>query len=153
MRDGAPAPRPARPFVVLLLLAMTASALLVWEPWPFTSFRLFSQVRTDEQRAWEATTIGASGRELAYPLSSSPNGGRNFGFAMADFVEATQGERDAICRAWVTEAPEFVGREARAVRIYLRTWRLSERDDDRALPGERAHLFTCSRAGEVERSQ
>jgi hypothetical protein len=31
-------PRLARPFVALLIAAMVASAVFVWEPWPLTSF-------------------------------------------------------------------------------------------------------------------
>jgi hypothetical protein len=40
-----------------------------------------------------------------------------------------------------------VDREAEEVRLYLRTWRLSERQGDRALPGVREHRFTCTGTG------
>lgn len=49
MNDPDRVPRFARPFVVLFIAAIVASALCVWEPWPLTSFRLFSHVRTDQQ--------------------------------------------------------------------------------------------------------
>lgn len=144
---GERAPALARPFVAVLLAAMIASALFVWEPWPVTSFRLFSHLREDGQTAWEATTVGAAGEERPYPLGSLPHGVRNFGFAMADFVASGTEQRDEACRAWVLEAPELVGREAVRVRIYQRTWRLSERPGDRALPGARELAFVCDRDG------
>ena len=130
-------PRLARPFVALLIAAMVASAVFVWEPWPLTSFRLFSHLRVDEQTAWEATVVEPNGEELGYPL----------GFAIRDFVDADEEQRDELCRTWVAAAPEIVAREAVEVRLYRRRWLLSERSGDRALPGSREHAFTCTSEG------
>jgi hypothetical protein len=130
-------PRLARPFVALLIAAMVASALFVWEPWPLTSFRLFSHLRADEQTAWQATAVERNGDELRYPL----------GFAIREFVDADDPRRDELCRTWVAAAPEIVAREAVEVRLYRRRWRLSERSGDRALPGRQEHVFTCTSVG------
>ena len=130
-------PRLARPFVALLIAAMVASAVFVWEPWPLTSFRLFSHLRVDEQTAWEATVVERNGTELGYPL----------GFAIREFTGANEERRDELCRTWVAAAPEIVAREAVQVRLYQRRWRLSERSGDRALPGSREHAFTCTNRG------
>jgi hypothetical protein len=130
-------PRLARPFVALLIAAMVASAVFAWEPWPLTSFRLFSHLRVDEQTAWQATVVEPNGDELAYPL----------GFAIADFVRANTERRSALCRTWVAAAPEVIGQKAVEVRLYERRWVLSERRGDRALPGTTKHLFTCTRQG------
>jgi hypothetical protein len=130
-------PRLARPFVALLIAAMVASAVFVWEPWPLTSFRLFSHLRVDEQTAWEATVVEPNGEELGYPL----------GFAIRDFVDADEEQRDELCRTWVAAAPELVARHAVEVRLYQRRWLLSERSGERALPGRREHAFTCTSEG------
>jgi hypothetical protein len=130
-------PRLARPFVAWLLAAMVASAVFVLEPWPLTSFRLFSHLRVDEQTAWEATVVEPNGEELGYPL----------GFAIGEFVDADGERRDELCRTWVGAAPELVARHAVVVRLYQRRWRLSERSGDRALPGSREHAFTCTSEG------
>jgi hypothetical protein len=130
-------PRLARPFVALLIAAIVASAVFVWEPWPLTSFRLFSHLRFDEQTAWEATVVEANGEELGYPL----------GFAIREFVDADGERRDELCRTWVAAAPELVAHQAVEVRLYHRRWLLSERSGDRALPGSREHAFTCTSEG------
>jgi hypothetical protein len=130
-------PRLARPFVALLIATMVASAIFVWEPWPLTSFRLFSHLRVDEQTTWQATVVEPNGEELGYPL----------GFAIRDFVDADEEQRDELCRTWVAAAPEIVARQAIMVRLYERRWLLSERSGDRALPGSREHAFTCTSEG------
>jgi hypothetical protein len=132
-------PRFARPFVALLIAAMVASAVFVWEPWPLTSFRLFSHVRVDEQTSWQATAVEPNGDELAYPL----------GFALADFVHGDGERRNELCRTWLAAAPEVVGKRAVAIRLDERRWLLSRRSGDRALPGVTRHRFTCTRAGAV----
>jgi hypothetical protein len=128
-------PRFARPFVALLIAAMVASAVFLWEPWPLTSFRLFSHVRTDEQSSWQATVVEPNGNELAYPL----------GFAMADFVRGNAERRNELCRTWVSAAPQVVDQRVVAVRLYERRWLLSRRSDDHALPGATRQRFTCTR--------
>lgn len=130
-------PRFACPFVVLLIAAMVASAVFLWEPWPLTSFRLFSHVRTDEQSAWQATVVEPNGDEVAYPL----------GFAIADFVRGDAARRNELCRTWVSAAPEVVGERAVAVRLYERRWLLSRRSGEHALPGVTRQRFTCTRRG------
>jgi hypothetical protein len=140
-------PRLARPFVAAVVALMIASALFLWEPWPVTSFRLFSHLRFDEQSAWRATLVEPDGAEEPYPLDAMPNGFRGFNFVMAEFVDADAARRDELCRTWVGAAPDLVGEEAEEVRLYLRTWKLSERRGDRALPGIDEHRFTCSSTG------
>jgi hypothetical protein len=140
-------PRLARPFVVLLIAALIASAAFAWEPWPLTSFRLFSNSRADEQTGWLATAVGPDGRETPYPLGSAPSGFRGLPFVMAEFVDASPARRNQLCRTWVGAAPELLGREAAEVRLYLRRWQLSRRRDDRALPGTRELVYSCTPEG------
>lgn len=123
---------------------MVASALFVWEPWPFTSFRLFSHVRTDQQARWEAEAVGADGRAQAYPLGALPKGVRGFAFTMSEFNAATDARRLEICNAWIQAAPELIGVDAVEVRLYLHEWLLSERSNDRAQPGTRTLEYTCT---------
>jgi len=140
-------PRLSRAFVLILLTCMIASALFVWEPWPFTSFRLFSHVRTDEQTAWGATIVEADGTTMPYPIDSLDEGLRNFSFRVAEFIGADQQRRDELCRVWVSAAPDVVDGPVTAVRLYQRQWLVSDRDGDRALPGTETPMFTCTRSG------
>lgn len=140
-------PRLARPFVALLIGAMLASAIFAWEPWPLTSFRLFSHVRSDRQTSWHATIVDARSVESPYALDSSARGFRNFGFVMAEFTGAGQRRRDELCRAWIDAAPSIARRRAVAVRLYRRRWLLSDRAGGRAAPGVDERAFTCTRGG------
>jgi len=140
-------PRLARPFVALLIGALLASAIFAWEPWPLTSFRLFSHVRSDSQTSWRATLVDAAGAEAPYALGSSARGFRNFGFRMAEFAATGQGRRAELCRAWIDAAPDVARRRAVEVRLYRRSWLLSEREHDRAAPGGEERVYDCTRAG------
>lgn len=140
-------PRYARPFVAVFLAAMIAAAVFVWEPWPLTSFRLFSHERIDRQSAWEATAVSTGGGEAGYALGSEDRGLRGFPFVMGEFTGASEERRDEICRVWLAEAPQTEGEPAAAVRIYKRSWLLSERDGDRTEPGTRALEYTCDAGG------
>jgi hypothetical protein len=147
MNETASAPRLARPFVAVVLALMAASALFLWEPWPFTSFRLFSHLRYDEQTGWEATVLGPDGGSVEYPVASLDHGLRGFGFAMAEFTDASVERRDELCRAWVAAVPASLADPAQEVRIYVRRWRLSERHGERAAPGTRELMYVCTEAG------
>lgn len=147
MTSGDNAPRLARPFVAVLIAAMLASALFVWEPWPLTSFRLFSHLRYDEQASWQATAVTRRGEEVELPLGGSPQGLRGFGFVMAEFAEADVDRQDLLCRTWLDAAPGLTGRRVFEVRLEQRRWRLSQRSGKRALPGELRHFYTCTGEG------
>lgn len=126
---------------------MVASALFVWEPWPFTSFRLFSHLRADAQTGWTATAVRSDGVEVPYPVDSLDEGFRNSGFRMAEFAAADQARQDELCRVWFAAAPEAVGGEVVEVRIYERHWTLTDRGADRARRGIEKLEFKCTSDG------
>ena len=140
-------PRFARPFVVALVAAMLITAAFAWEPWPLTSFRLFSTLRIDEQTAWSATAVDADGREVPYPLGGGERGFRGFPFLVGELATGSAERRDELCRTWVEAAPELIGIDAVEVRIYRRTWRLSDRRGDEALPGRTELVYECGPGG------
>lgn len=63
---------------------------------------------------------------------------------MAEFATADEARRDQICGAWMSAAPGTVGREPVEIRLYERTWLLSDRDDGGALPGSERLGFVCN---------
>lgn len=147
MSESERVPRLARPFVACLVVSMLACAAFALEPWPFTSFRLFSTVRVDQQTAWSAATVDAEGNELAYALGGEDRGFRGFPFTMTEFVGADADRRRELCATWLEAAPELVGREAIEVRLYLRTWTLSDRGEGGALPGRTTLEYRCTEGG------
>lgn len=137
-------PRFARPFVIGFVALMIASAAFVWEPWPFTSYRLFSQLRIDEQRAWVVRSVDGDGSEATVPLAGELRG---FEFQMREFVDADAARQDELCRLWARSAPAIVGRPVTEVRLYERRWRLAEREGDRATPGTSELVYVCDSDG------
>lgn len=142
---------PLRARIVLwgIVALMAASAAFVWEPWPFTSFRLFSHLRTDEQTRWEAAVTDARGNLHAYPLSSAGNGLRGFAFAMSEFEAAPAERRAQMCATWIRASREIIGVEAASLRIYQRRWKLSNRVGDRSRLGPRELRYVCRATGEI----
>ena len=147
---GSAPPRHARPFVALFLTVLVACPLGLLNLWPFSSWRLFSTLRTDRETSWEAVAVEPSGRERAVPVVSLPHGYRGFRFVLAGFSKRAPAARDAICAAWVTEANDELASRTRLVRIYHLEWRLSDRRGSRAAPGSRRLVWVCNAKGARE---
>jgi hypothetical protein len=145
----AAAPRLARPFVLVFLATMVAAAILVWEPWPITSFRLFSHLRQDRQHGWAAAAVDSGGGEEPLQLAELSSGFRGFSFRMAEFEASPWRRRDEICRTWVAPLASYSGGQEREIRLYRTSWRLSRRIDggERPAPPSRALAFVCTSAG------
>jgi hypothetical protein len=143
------APRLARPFVLAFLVVMAAAAILVWEPWPITSFRLFSHLRQDQQHGWAAASVDADGVEKPLQLAELSSGFRGFGFRMAEFESSSWDRRDEICRTWVAPLADAGGGQQQEIRIYRTEWRLSRRVDggERAAPPRQTLAFVCTHEG------
>lgn len=149
MEDAQHAPIRARILLWGIVGLMVASAAFVWEPWPFTSFRLFSHLRTDEQSRWEAAVTDAQGELHSYPLSSADNGLRGFAFAMSEFEAAPTERRVEMCATWIGASREIIGVEATSLRIYQRRWKLSDRVGDRSRLGPRELRYVCRPSGDI----
>jgi hypothetical protein len=145
--DSADAPRYARPFVAVFLGTMVVCAVASVNAWPFSSWRLFSSLRTDRQLSWQAVAVDARGDERAYPIGPMAHGYRGFRPVMVGFARRTPSSRDAICRAWLRGATKRFGPDTTAVRIYDLTWRVSHRRGERAGPAVRTMAWTCTPEG------
>ena len=141
------APRFARPFVAVFLIAFVVCALATIEAWPLTAWRLFSHLRTQDQATWKATVVDRDGVEHDYPLGALPQGYRGFGFLMNEFVSDSPARQAELCDTWRSGADELLGFEARSVRIYQLRSDLSERDGDRAVAPLRTLMYTCRPGG------
>ena len=146
-QGGARAPRLARPFVVVFLAMVIVCAAFTVEAWPFTAFHLFSHVREDRQTGWAAVAMDRRGGPHPYPLNELSQGYRGFRFLLVGFEDRSASEKDAICRTWVEGAPKLIGVDARTVRLYALSWRLSDRRGDRAAPPRRKLRYVCTAGG------
>jgi hypothetical protein len=103
--------RPSTRFFVWAFLAVFAVCGLAGiEAWPFSGFRLFSHVRTDQVAGWEVMAVDRDGGERPVVV-----GDRSWLHVAAGMEDLPDDERLAVCRAWVPGAHV-------EVRVY-RTWR------------------------------
>jgi hypothetical protein len=129
------APRHARPFVAAFLAMLVVCALAPLNLWPFSSWELFSRLRSDRVSAWEAVAVedGRSVRALSF--QSLPRVARSERLAF--------GERDAVCD-WLLGPRMRFGEHAAQVRIYHLERVLSNRHGERAAAPSRTRVWTCT---------
>jgi len=144
--DARDAPRYARPFALVFLAALVVCALGGWNLWPFSSWELFSRLRTDRQTGWEALSVTDSGQVRAYPLATLPDGYRGFAATLARFPADSVASRDATCTDWLHDASRRLG-PVWLVRIYRVEWVLSDRRGGHAAPRHLALAWTCKANG------
>jgi hypothetical protein len=128
---GQAAPRYARPFVLLFLATLVVCAAAGLNLWPFSSWELFSRLRTDQAAGWDALAVDSAGRTRDDPIPSLPYGHRGFGATMAMFHGDSPSARDAICDTWLNEATRRLGSSTRELKIYRLHWLVSERGGPR----------------------
>lgn len=136
--------------MVLFLTALVVCALAGFNAWPFSSWELFSRLRTDQQAGWQAVAIDRAGRGRDYRIASLPHGYQGFPFIMDDFSARSAADRDAICAVWLRGATEQFGSGTRLLRIYRLQWLLSDRQGNRAAPPDRTLAWICTAKGARE---
>jgi hypothetical protein len=142
-------PRRVRAFVVAFLGAFVLCGLFGLELWPLTGWRLFSQLRTDHQVAWQATAVGEDG-ETPIRFATLPRTYRNFPLVMRTYSELPHAEQLAACHLWLNAA-QRQSPAATAMRIYRIDWYLSYRHGSRdGPPPRRTLLMSCSDGDEAD---
>jgi hypothetical protein len=99
------------------LLVFAVCGLAHLELWPFTGFRLFSEVRPAERQSWELVAVDPDGGAHPIVLHDLPVAYRNTAKLLLGFPHRSAASRDAVCDAWA--APLEIGGQAVAeVRVY-----------------------------------
>ena len=109
-----------RRFVALFLTAFVACGLFQVEAWPFSGWKLFSHLRTDEVRGWVATAVAADGVEQPVPFSTFPSEYRSPLHVLQGFEDLSPAGRADVCRAWAAEMARQ-GTDVVEIRIYATT--------------------------------
>jgi hypothetical protein len=120
-------PRYARVFVAVFLTVLVVCAAVPVNLWPFSSWELFSRLRSDKQMSWQALAVGAAGQVRSFPIDTLAHGYQGFEFVMRRFAAEPARDRNAICAAWVEGAERRFGPGTHVVRIYRVEWRLSRK--------------------------
>jgi hypothetical protein len=101
--------------VFLLVFAVCGLAHL--ELWPFTGFRLFSELRPAERQSWELVAVDPHGGEHAIVLHDLPVAYRNTVKLLIGFPHRSPASRDAVCDAWAAPL-EAKGQSVADIRVY-----------------------------------
>ncbi len=102
-------------YAFLLVFAVTGVAHL--ELFPFSGFRLFSELRTEERHSWQIRAVGPDGDETPIRLSELPLAFRNTSTLLLEFDDLTEEGRDAVCDAWAQPRRDH-GAVVTGVRVY-----------------------------------
>ncbi len=116
--SGAPAVSArTRRFVHLFLAVFVVCGLGTFEVFPFSGFRLFSELRDDERRSWQLRAVDDDGTEHPIVLGDLPLAYRKTTLLIEGWQERTPAEQDGICDAW-SGPLRANGTAVREVRIY-----------------------------------
>jgi hypothetical protein len=126
-------------YAFLAVFAITGVAHL--EPWPFTGFRLFAELRRDTVRSWQIVAVDGDGRESSVALGDLPIAYRSSSRQIDSFPDLRPAERDAICDAWVGPR-RHRGEDIALVRLYAKVE--SVRPD--GPPPVRVLAYECGRS-------
>ena len=99
----------------LLVFALTGVAHL--ELYPFSGFRLFSEVRSEVRISWDLRAVGAEGDEVPIDVDDLPLGYRQAKRLIPTMADLSARERDEMCDAWAVPLRES-GVDVVRVRVY-----------------------------------
>lgn len=97
--DADRVPRGARWFVGVLLVVLAVPAIIGFELWPLTGWRLFSLSRGDSQTKWVVQAVADDGSSRSVSLEELPLRFRHAEWPMAELPGASEGRRQAVCEA------------------------------------------------------
>jgi len=109
-------PTSVRWFVAVFFAVFVASAVGGLNLWPFSGWRLFSQVRTGHVSGWTAEAVDAGGRTAPVPFGAMPRAYASFGLLMRDFPTLPVPRQVAMCEAWLDGA-RAAGTPAVSIRL------------------------------------
>ena len=124
-------PAATRWFVRAFLAAFFVCAIVGFEFWPLTGFRLFSQLRHETRTMWVADTVSPQGETTLW-FSQLPRAYQGFNLIIWQFGRLSAASQRAACAAWLTEARR-VRQGVTAIRIYRVPWRALPRAANRSI--------------------
>jgi hypothetical protein len=135
-------PARTRHLVHAFLLVFAIAGVARLELFPFSGFRLFSELRGSERTSYQLRAVDAEGDEVPIALGDLPLGFRQTTRLIPSMADMAPAERDELCDAWA--APRrAAGDEVVSVRVYEVV--ASLRPD--GPPPRRTRLYECGREG------
>jgi hypothetical protein len=116
VREPEVSPRTRRG-VYAFLLVFTIAGIAHLELYPFSGFRLFSEVRGEARTSWELRAVDGRGQEIPIDVDRLPLGYRQAKRLIPTMDDLDAHERDELCDAWTTPLRES-GVDVARLRIY-----------------------------------
>jgi hypothetical protein len=85
--------------VGVTLVLLFVPAVVGFDAWPLTAWRLFSLSRDEDQTRWVIDAVDEQGRARTVSLEELPLRYRHAEWPMAELPDASDERREAVCRA------------------------------------------------------
>ena len=145
-RSDAP-PRYVRRFVVALLVLLCVPAVIGFDAWPLTGWRLFSLARDNSQIRWVADVIRSDGDVVTVDFDELPIAYRHAEWPLAELGGAGKERRDDVCLALLDGVQEHRLDDAVGLRIVRDRQHLVERDARWVVTHDREVFHSCGEDG------
>jgi hypothetical protein len=141
-----PIPRHAVRVVGVLLTLLLVPALVGFDAWPLTAWRLYSVSRTDTQTRYRVEVLTAPGEAEVVELIDLPLGHRNAAWALPGLPEASPERRENVCQALLAGARTVVDGAIGLSVVRLREHAVEDGDGWRVRIASREVLASCEGA-------
>ena len=137
-------PRYVRRFVAALLILLCVPAVIGFDAWPLTGWRLFSLARDNSQIRWVAEAATPAGDVVTVDFEQLPIAYRHAEWPLAELDRADPERRDAVCQALLDGIREHV-LDAVGVTIVRDHQHLVERGGAWVVTHDREPFHSCGR--------
>jgi hypothetical protein len=137
-------PRIAKRVVAVLFTLLLVPALIGFDAWPLTAWRLYSVSRTDTQTRYYVEVQTAPGEAKLVELIDLPLGHRNAAWALPGLPDASPGRREAVCQALLEGARDVIEDPLGLTIVRVRERAVEEGGEWRVRVDEREVLDQCT---------
>jgi hypothetical protein len=143
--DDDRAPASARWFAGALLALLSVPALIGFDAWPLTAWRLFSLSRDATETHWEVEAV-AGERHVTLQLDEMGLPYRHAQWVLAELGKASDARREAVCLGLLHGARQDAP-GATTLRILKDHARLVERNDEWVVVHDKETFHECTADG------
>jgi hypothetical protein len=130
--------------VLFVLALLFAAGVGTKEWWPFTGWRLYSNIKGPTSGSYFAYRVDPSGEEHVVDYHDLPYAYARAPYILEKFPKLSTGERDALCDA-LAHGERAAGRDVAAIAIYWERRRVVPVDGERHTKLlERERYATCA---------
>jgi hypothetical protein len=135
-------------FVGVILALLVVAALMGFEAWPLTEWRLFSLARGADQTHWEIDAITADGARIPVDLDRLPMAYHLAEWPMAELPDEDDARRDDVCGALLEGVRQEIP-DAMGLRVVRNRQRMVNRDGSWVVIGDREPFHSCADDGDA----